>query len=42
MVEHVERNRIDKIRLFIEREAESEEKNRQSERAAVHSMAGEA
>lgn len=42
VVEHVEKNRIDKIRLFIEREAESEEKNRQSERAAVHSMAGEA
>lgn len=42
VVEHVEKNRIDKIRLFIEQEAESEEKNRQSERAAVHSMAGEA
>lgn len=42
VVEHVEKNRIDKIRLFIQQEAESEEKNRQSERAAVHSMAGEA
>ena len=42
VVEHVEKNRIDKIRLFIEQEAEREEKNRQSERAAVHSMAGEA
>lgn len=42
VVEHVEKNRIDKIRLFIQQEAESEEKNRQSERAPVHSMAGEA
>lgn len=42
VVEHVEKNRIDKIRLFIQPEAEREEKNRQSERATVHSMAGEA
>ena len=42
VVEHVEKNRIDKIRLFIQPEAEREEKNRQSERTAVHSMIGEA
>lgn len=42
VVEHVEKNRIDKIRLFIQQEAEHEEKNRQSEKAAVHNMAGEA
>lgn len=42
VVEHVEKNRIDKIRLLIQQKAESEEKSRESERTVDHNMAGEA
>lgn len=42
VVEHVEKNRIDKIRLFIQQESDREEKRRQPEWAADHSTAGEA
>ena len=42
VVEHVEKNRIDKIRLFIQQESDREEKRRQPEWAVDHSTAGEA
>lgn len=42
VVEHVEKNRIDKIRLFIQQESDREEKRRQLEWAVDHSTAGEA
>lgn len=42
VVEHVEKNRIDKIRLFIQQESDREEKGRQPEWAVDHSTAGEA
>jgi putative hemolysin len=42
VVEHVEKNRIDKIRLFIQQESDREEKRRQPEWAVDHGTAGEA
>ena len=42
VVEHIEKNRIDKIRLFIQQESDREEKRRQPEWAVDHSTAGEA
>lgn len=42
VVEHIEKNRIDKIRLFIQQESDREEKRRQPEWAVDHSTTGEA
>ena len=42
VVEHIEKNRIDKIRLFIQQESDREEKRRQPEWAVDHGTAGEA